>query len=86
MATREVKVNLVATLPPALVEDVDVHVWLQGDEDGGVGAQCRTCDRGGEAVAWYGLPNPYDEDRVPTALTIYGLYMLALQHVRQVHR
>lgn len=79
-------------IPPPV--DVDAHVRLSGNEDCGVDVQCGTCDRGGEPVAWYAgparfdpplYPNPYDETRVPTARTIYQLYALAYQHVRETH-
>lgn len=68
--------------------DVDKHVWLSGGEDCDVDAQCRTCDRRGEPVAWYaggGLGNPYDEARVPSAQTIEGFFALICRHVREVH-
>jgi len=31
----------------------DDHLLLMGDEDGGVGINCRTCDRGGAPIAYY---------------------------------
>lgn len=44
-----------ATTPPAAAPRIqlplDAEYWLQGDEDGGVGLQCKLCDRGGAPVA-----------------------------------
>jgi hypothetical protein len=66
---------------------VDLHCWLQGDEDGGVGVQCRTCDRGGMPVVYYPGwgTSPYPEAEVPTATGVLHLYLLANAHVQQHH-
>jgi hypothetical protein len=67
---------------------LDQHLRLVGDEDCGVGVNCRSCDTGGAPVVWYagyGLDNPYPEAEVPTANTIGELVDLGLQHVRTLH-
>jgi hypothetical protein len=61
---------------------------LVGDEDCGVGVNCRLCDTGGRPVAWYdgyGVANPYPDGEVPTAHTITELVALGNGHLRDVH-
>src|SRR5881396_1555535 len=95
MAAREVTVKLVIddervrrlvahTLDAA---SVDEHCRLSGDEDCGVGVECRTCDTGGQPIAYYeGIsPNPYPEAETPTARGFFDLYLLATRHVRDHH-
>jgi hypothetical protein len=96
MATREVTVHLVIDDERIrkLVADavdaasVDEHCWLGGYEDGGVGVNCRTCDLGGQPVAYYPGTgdNPYPEAETPTVTGIFDLYVLANKHVREHHR
>lgn len=41
---------------------IDALMYLTGDEDCGVGAHCRECDRGGLPIVYYSQPidrNPY---------------------------
>lgn len=95
MATKQATVKLVidddrVRQMVATVMDsatVDAHCRMQGDEDGGVGVQCRTCDLGGRPVVYYpGYgSNPYPEAEVPTATGILHLYLLANAHVHQHH-
>ena len=68
---------------------LNASLWLQGDEDGGVGMNCRRCDLGGEPIAYY---EPYPNGRPPyegtdvkpvttiSALIFAGQYHLARQH------
>ena len=95
MAIREATVRLVldderiAQAIGAVLDaaEVDVHCRLVGDEDCGVGIECRTCDLGGQPIAYHpGLDvNPYPEAEVPTATGIFHLYLLANKHVRDHH-
>lgn len=95
MASKEVTVRLVIDderirkLFASAVDaaGVDEHCRLQGDEDCGVGVQCRTCDTGGQPIAWYNRyeDNPYPEVETPTAKGIFELYLLANKHVREHH-
>lgn len=67
----------------------DDFFWLVGDEDCGVGINCRVCDRGGAPVAYYaGISQPYPTaaapDVVPTD-TVAGLFATAVSHAREVH-
>ncbi len=36
---------------------LDQVCYLQGDEDSGVGINCRICDRGGAPIAYYTHPD-----------------------------
>lgn len=66
--------------------DLDKYCTLAGDEDTGVGIECRLCDSGGQPVAYYGWDNAYS--KVPEVLhvrTVSGLVGAAVQHLRAVH-
>jgi hypothetical protein len=60
---------------------------LSGDEDCGVGLDCRECDRGGAPVAYYlGISDAYANDAdVEVVETIAGLTAAAEWHAHEVH-
>lgn len=62
---------------------------LVGDEDCGVGINCRLCDRGGAPVAYYaGLDQPYPTALAPDVVpvsTIGALLIAALDHRSDHH-
>jgi hypothetical protein len=58
---------------------------LVGDEDCGVGINCRVCDLGGAPIAYYdgGLGQPYPTAQAPDVVpvdTIEALLSAALDH------
>lgn len=70
--------------PPATSRTLDELFRLVGDEDCGVGINCRICDRGGAPIAYYaGLDQPYPtelaSDVVPVD-TIAALISAAEKH------
>lgn len=62
---------------------------LSGDEDCGVGLDCRVCDRGGAPIAYYaGLDQPYPTGRAPDVVpvdTIAGLLSVGIAHQATHH-
>lgn len=66
---------------------MDERLWLQGDEDCGVGLQCRTCDRGGAPIAYHlGGGNGYPEDSdVVNVDSITALFDAGRQHLVERH-
>lgn len=70
-----------------LLATLDEAYWLSGDEDTGVGLQCRLCDRGGLPVAYYlGISSPYgDRCDVVSVDTIAALLDAGRQHLTDVH-
>lgn len=66
---------------------IDARFWLCGDEDGGVGLQCRACDRGGRPIAYYDRDDSFygDDPEVENVTTIFGLLAAANYHERTVH-
>jgi hypothetical protein len=61
---------------------LDEQLYLQGDEDAGVGIQCRVCDRGGAPVAYYTYPDgqAYEGTDVQVVHTITALFNAGLRH------
>jgi hypothetical protein len=69
MAANETVGDVTSTWPPAVTPAVvDEHCHLVGDEDCGVGVACRTCDLGGQPIAYHpGISeNPYPESSICT--------------------
>lgn len=69
---------------------LDDSFRLVGDEDCGVGLDCRTCDRGGAPIAYYdaGLGQPYPTKLAPDVVpvdTIDALLDAGQQHLRTHH-
>lgn len=68
------------------MDALDEHLWLCGDEDGGVGINCRICDRGGAPVAYY-EPYPmrpsYEGTDVERVSTIIALVSAGRRHLEQ---
>jgi hypothetical protein len=64
---------------------LDEHLWLSGDEDCGVGINCRICDRGGAPVAYYeGISTGvYAGADVETVSTISALISAGERHLAQ---
>lgn len=62
-------------------------IYLVGDEDGGVGVNCRACDRGGKPLAYVEgcCGNPYDPADVPSLSTLDGILFLADTHMFREH-
>jgi hypothetical protein len=52
--------------------------YLMGDEDGGVGLQCRDCDTGGRPVMYYGYT--YPDPTMPITLSIDELFAARTRH------
>jgi hypothetical protein len=74
-------------VPADLLATLDEAYWLSGDEDTGVGLQCRLCDRGGLPVAYYcGISTAY-EDRADVASvnTIAALLDAGRRHLAEQH-
>jgi len=69
-----------------LMEQLDKHCVLTGDEDGGVGIECRLCDAGGQPVAYYGWDNPYHKvPEVTHVREIGALINAATAHLTATH-
>jgi hypothetical protein len=68
------------------IADLD-RFRLVGDEDCGVGLDCRDCDRGGKPIAYYGGITPaYPGDaEVVQCDSISGLLIAAHEHRRLTH-
>jgi hypothetical protein len=70
--------------------DLDRSFRLVGDEDCGVGIDCKVCDRGGAPIAYYGgLCQPYPTELAPDVIpvdTIEALLSAALHHQSTHHR
>jgi len=66
------------------MDSLDELFRLVGDEDCGVGIDCRACDRGGAPIAYYaGLDQPYPTDAAPDVIpvdTIDALLAAAAEH------
>jgi hypothetical protein len=60
---------------------------VAGDEDGGVGLDCRLCDRGGAPIAYYSWPDDrtYEGTDVVRVSTISALLDAGQQHLAQRH-
>ncbi len=64
--------------------DIDSVFYLMGDEDGGVGLQCRLCDLGGRPVTYYGH-DPYPSPEVVSVTTITDFLSAGVAHVVDQH-
>jgi hypothetical protein len=69
--------------------DLDQLFRFVGDEDCGVGINCRECDRGGLPIAhyesWPDTPNPYADTDVVYVHKIVDLLAAAEDHARATH-
>lgn len=67
----------------------DEFFRLVGDEDCGVGLDCRLCDRGGAPIAYYpGISQPYPTTVAPDVIpadTISALFEAGQQHLWDRH-
>jgi len=61
---------------------VDRRYYLVGDEDGGVGLYCRTCDHGGRPLAYYisGYPDGHPDPAVPSTRSVDELLSHRIRH------
>lgn len=65
---------------------VDEHYTLSGDEDGGVGIECKLCDLGGQPIAYLGWSNPYAAvPEVKDVRSISELLTAAVEHHHARH-
>lgn len=66
---------------------IDAGFWLAGDEDTGVGLNCRDCDRGGAPVAYLvGISSGYPEGSdVVNVKTIAALLDEGVRHLAAKH-
>jgi hypothetical protein len=65
------------------------RMTLSGDEDAGVGLDCRDCDRRGLPIAYYAHPDDRtyaDHGEVARVDSIADLVMAAITHRTSVHR
>lgn len=68
--------------PPPRSRNLDELFWLAGDEECGVGINCRVCDRGGAPIAYYTHPSDrvYQGTDVKVVHTIAALISAAEEH------
>ena len=68
---------------------LDARFWLSGDDEGNVGLRCRTCETGGQPIAYYDRfdPRPLyrDNPAVENVTTIFDLLAAAGRHERTAH-
>lgn len=63
----------------------DERYWLVGDEDCGVGIQCRVCDTGGAPIAYLGDAAAYAHTGVAVVQSIKDLLTTADAHGWHLH-
>lgn len=72
---------------PVVLAEFDRY-RLVGDEDCGVGLECRDCWDGGRPIAYYagGVKSPYaDDPAVADLATVPSLLAVMVRHEYQVH-
>jgi hypothetical protein len=69
------------------VKTIDDLLTLSGDEDTGVGINCRRCDRGGLPIAYYiGIDDtPYADTDVFVTKSMIELIGAGINHVINAH-